>query len=95
MKKDLSDRVALFNSIKLSEKLPMIHMGTSYLINDLYKEVRRLEELVEKNKRLAKWLVKENKQLKEFLKLIYENRFEIDKLYLYAERTKEYFAEEE
>ena len=33
-------------------------------------------------------LEKENARLKEFLKLIYENRFEIDKLYIYAERAK-------
>ena len=40
-------------------------------------------------------LEKENARLKKFLKLIYENRFEIDKLYLYAERAKGYFTEEE
>jgi len=58
-------------------------------------EKNKLDELVEKDKQLARRLVEENRQLKEFLKLIHENRFEIDKLYLFAERAKGYFAEEQ
>lgn len=42
MKEDLEERVNQFNSLSLPGQPMGMHMGTSYLVNDLWKEVQRL-----------------------------------------------------
>lgn len=47
MKPDLSDlqsRVELFNTLQLPGQGMSMHMGTSYLVNDLWRTVERLEK---------------------------------------------------
>jgi len=39
---DLEERVKKFNSLSLPGQPLSMHMGTSYLVNDLWKEVKRL-----------------------------------------------------
>lgn len=41
----LKDRVHLFNSLSLPGQPLTMHMGTSYLVNDLWNEVKRLQAL--------------------------------------------------
>lgn len=36
---DLSERVKKFNTLALPGQSPMMHMGTNYLVNDLWREV--------------------------------------------------------
>lgn len=43
-KDDLAERVRQFNSLELPGQMPMMHMGTSYLVNDLWREVQRLRQ---------------------------------------------------
>ncbi len=40
--KDLAERVLKFNSLELPGQPMMMHMGTSYLVNDLWAEVKLL-----------------------------------------------------
>jgi hypothetical protein len=42
MADDLEDRVHKFNAMELPGQMQMMHMGTSYLVNDLWREVKRL-----------------------------------------------------
>lgn len=39
---ELEERVRKFNSLQLPGQPMTMHMGTSYLVNDLWREVRRL-----------------------------------------------------
>lgn len=39
---DLKERVDQFNTMSLPGQPVMMHMGTSYLVNDLWREVQRL-----------------------------------------------------
>jgi hypothetical protein len=39
---DLKKRVEQFQALQLPGQLQMMHMGTLYLVNDLWKEVQRL-----------------------------------------------------
>ena len=39
---DLNERVNAFSTLSLPGQMPMMHMGTSYLVNDLWKAVRTL-----------------------------------------------------
>ena len=41
-KDDLADRVYKFNRLQLPGQPMGMHMGTSYLVNDLWMEVQRL-----------------------------------------------------
>jgi len=43
-KKPLKERVEAFNMMELPGQPRMMHMGTSYLVNDLWREVERLRE---------------------------------------------------
>ena len=43
MSEDLKMRVEQFRLMKLPGQPQMMHMGTSYLINDLYAEIQRLQ----------------------------------------------------
>ena len=42
----LEERVLAFMMMKLPGQLPMMHMGTSYLVNDLCAEIKRLESAI-------------------------------------------------
>ena len=44
MENDLQERVYQFGSLSLPGQPRMMHMGTSYLVNDLWNEVKRLRE---------------------------------------------------
>lgn len=44
MSDDLKERVEKFNRLELPGQMPMMHMGTSYLVNDLWREVQRLRD---------------------------------------------------
>jgi hypothetical protein len=46
-KDDLEDRVRKFNAIELPGQPFGMHMGTSYLVGDLWREVKRLRDLVQ------------------------------------------------
>jgi hypothetical protein len=39
---ELQERVRLFNMMQLPGQPPMMHMGTAYLVNDLWFEVQDL-----------------------------------------------------
>lgn len=52
-KDDLQDRVEKFMAMKLPGQPMGMHMGTSYLVNDLWREVRHLRDLVEGYKKLV------------------------------------------
>jgi hypothetical protein len=39
---DLEDRVRKFSTLELPGQPTGVHMGTSYLVNDLWREVQRL-----------------------------------------------------
>lgn len=39
---DLADRVGQFNCLELPGQPQMMHMGTSYLVNDLWRAVEQL-----------------------------------------------------
>lgn len=41
---DLKDRVQKFQAMELPGQPMGMHMGTMYLVNDLWREVRRLRE---------------------------------------------------
>ena len=38
----LKERVEAFATMQLPGQPPMMHMGTSYLVNDLWREIQRL-----------------------------------------------------
>jgi hypothetical protein len=42
--KELEDKVRKFELMQLPGQPAMMHMGTSYLINDLCREIKELEE---------------------------------------------------
>jgi hypothetical protein len=46
MSEDMKERVDKFNRLELPGQPIMMHMGTSYLVNDLWREVERLREMV-------------------------------------------------
>ena len=46
---DLEERVRQFKSLQLPGQPMAMHMGTSYLVNDLWNEIKSLEE---RNKKL-------------------------------------------
>jgi hypothetical protein len=46
MSEDMKERVDKFNRLELPGQPIMMHMGTSYLVNDLWREVERLRERV-------------------------------------------------
>jgi hypothetical protein len=46
----LEERVLAFMMMKLPGQLPMMHMGTSYLVNDLCAEIKRLESAIAERK---------------------------------------------
>ena len=46
---DLKERVRQFKSLQLPGQPMAMHMGTSYLVNDLWNEIKSLEE---RNKKL-------------------------------------------
>lgn len=39
---DLEERVELFNMMELPGQPRIMHIGTQYLVNDLWKEIKRL-----------------------------------------------------
>lgn len=41
----LQERVEKFSALELPGQPPVMHMGTSYLVNDLWREVQRLRSL--------------------------------------------------
>jgi hypothetical protein len=41
---DLQDRVEKFQTMELPGQPMSMHMGTMYLVNDLWREVKRLRE---------------------------------------------------
>jgi len=45
---DLKERVDAFNRMQLPGQPPGMHMGTSYLVNDLWREVERLRQFESK-----------------------------------------------
>lgn len=45
MSDPLEERVDQFNSLSLPGQPVMMHMGTSYLVNDLWKEIKRLRSI--------------------------------------------------
>jgi hypothetical protein len=47
---ELKKRVDQFNALELPGQSPMMHMGTSYLVNDLWREVKRVAK---ENKRVV------------------------------------------
>ena len=47
---DLEKRVRDFQSLKLPGQPMGMHMGTSYLVHDLWEEIKKLRERVNKNK---------------------------------------------
>lgn len=53
-KDDLQDRVEKFRALELPGQPKAMHMGTLYLVGDLWREVRHLRDLVESYKNLAK-----------------------------------------
>lgn len=44
---DLADRVEKFQTLRLPGQLPAMHMGTSYLIDDLWRAVKELRAEVD------------------------------------------------
>lgn len=44
IKDDLKERVDKFNILQLPGQPMSMHMGTSYLVNDLWREVQRLRK---------------------------------------------------
>lgn len=42
--KSLKSRVEDFNALRLPGQMPMMHMGTLYLVNDLWREIERLQK---------------------------------------------------
>lgn len=63
MKDDLKERVDQFNALELPGQPKMMHMGTSYLVNDLWREVESLRKqfVTDVGKILGQ--VKENKAI--------------------------------
>lgn len=47
-KMTLEERVVAFQSLSLPGQPMAMHMGTSYLVNDLWREVQRQRELLRK-----------------------------------------------
>ena len=47
---DLEERVLQFNTLQLPGQPMAMHMGTSYLVNDLWAEVKRLRDDAKKGK---------------------------------------------
>lgn len=47
-KPTLEERVRMFHALELPGQPQGMHMGTSYLVNDLWREVQRLQALVAK-----------------------------------------------
>ena len=43
---ELEKRVQQFNSLSLPGQGVSMHMGTSYLVNDLWREVQRLRKVI-------------------------------------------------
>jgi hypothetical protein len=43
----LEERIALFRSLRLPGQPHSMHMGTAYLVEDLWREVRRLRALIQ------------------------------------------------
>lgn len=41
---DLKERVDKFNAMELPGQPMMMHMGTNYLVNDLWREIERLRK---------------------------------------------------
>lgn len=54
-KPSLEERVKLFNSLSLPGQPMMMHMGTSYLVKDLWDEVERLRKLVPQTSESDNW----------------------------------------
>lgn len=46
-KPDLETRVHQFKRMELPGQKPMMHMGTAYLVGDLWREVQRLREALQ------------------------------------------------
>jgi len=44
MEEELAERVKKFNALELPGQPRTMHMGTSYLVNDLWAEVKRLRD---------------------------------------------------
>ena len=53
-KDDLQDRVEKFRALELPGQPMGMHMGTSYLVNDLWREVQHLRSLVQAYSDMAK-----------------------------------------
>ena len=45
--KELEERVEKFGMLELPGQPQMMHMGTNYLVNDLFREVVKLRNLIE------------------------------------------------
>ncbi len=45
----LRNRVIAFSCLELDGQPPMMHMGTAYLVNDLWAEVQRLHEVLKRH----------------------------------------------
>ena len=58
----LEARVMAFMTLELPGQPPMMHMGTSYLVQDLMAEVRRLSP---RGRRLGGWLRLTDEQIEE------------------------------
>jgi hypothetical protein len=48
-KDDLQERVQQFNKLELPGQPMAMHMGTSYLVSDLWREVQRLRAELKEN----------------------------------------------
>lgn len=48
---NLQRRVSLFNALALPGQPKTMHIGTWYLVNDLWEEVQRLQRIVETGRR--------------------------------------------
>lgn len=48
---DLEERVMQFNALKLPGQPKAMHMGTSYLVAELWREVQKLREELKEAKR--------------------------------------------
>lgn len=47
-KQTLDERVMAFELLELPGQPPMMHMGTAYLVNDLWAEIKRLQTRTER-----------------------------------------------
>src|SRR5262245_61569290 len=64
---DILERVKQFNLMKLPSQMQMMHMGTSYLVNDLTRAVKAYATAIPEREREIKRLRGSNKQLADIV----------------------------